>query len=316
MTASVPHQPLSGTGVPEPLSKTTSSTGQPQTKYVIITPVRNEEKQIEQTILSVLQQTVLPSQWILVNDGSQDRTGQIIDEYARRYSWITPVHRSDRGFRQPGTGVVTAFYDGYRSLTVLDWNYVVKLDGDLVLEPDYFEKCFHEFSSDPQLGIGGGLIGHLVNGTTRIERSPLFHVRGATKIYRRGCWEAIGGLLHAPGWDTVDELKANMLGWRTRTFPHILLMQTRPTGARNTIWGNAVKNGRANYVSGYHPLFMFLKCVGRARQKPYVIGGAALLYGYLEGFFQRIPRVQDPELIRYTRKQQLQRLLLRESIWQ
>lgn len=279
--------------------------------------MRDEGDLIERTIQSVAQQTLLPSQWIVVNDGSRDNTGAVLDDYARKYSWMTVVHRPDRGFREPGAGVINAFYAGYELVGVPDWEYIVKFDGDLIVPPDYFANCLSEFRAEPKLGIGGGIIGHMQDGAMRIENGgPLFHVRGATKIYRRDCWEAIGGLLKAPGWDTVDELKANMLGWTTRTFSHLPILQVRPTGSTNTIWGNWVKNGRANYITGYHPLFMFLKCLKRARHKPYLVGGIALMYGYLQGYIKKIPRVEDQELIRYTRKQQLRKLLLRDSIWQ
>jgi poly-beta-1,6-N-acetyl-D-glucosamine synthase len=284
-------------------------------KYVVISPVRDEAHFIEKTILSIVGQTVPPLQWILVDDGSSDRTGAVIDEYMRKYSWITAVHRPNRGFREPGTGVINAFYYGYEFLKPADWDFIVKLDGDLDLAPDYFENCLAEFTRDPKLGIGGGVVGHIEKGTFRIEDNPLFHVRGATKIYRRECWDMIGGLIKAPGWDTVDELKANMLGWVTRSFPNVTLVQRRPTGATNSVWGNWAKNGRANYISGYHPLFMFLKCVSRVGQKPFFITGAALLYGYLSGYFGRIPRIDDADLIKYVREQQLRRLTFRDSIW-
>jgi len=286
-----------------------------QPKYVVISPVRDEGHLIEKTILSIASQTVRPIQWILVNDGSRDNTGAVIDEYAQKYPWITAAHRPDRGFREPGTGVINAFYYGHQFLRPSDWDFIVKLDGDLDLAPDYFENCFAEFSRDPKLGIGGGVVGHMIDGKLQIEENPFFHVRGATKIYRRECWQMIDGLIKAPGWDTVDELKANMLGWSTRSFPNVTAVQCRPTGATNSIWGNWVKNGRANYISGYHPFFMLLKCLSRAGQKPFLITGAGLFYGYVSGYLTRTPRVDDQDLIRYIRKQQLRRLTFRDSIW-
>lgn len=286
-----------------------------QPKYVVISPVRDEGHLIEKTISSIASQTILPVQWILVDDGSKDNTGELIDAYAQKYPWITAVHRPDRGFREPGTGVIDAFYYGYQFLQQTDWDFIVKLDGDLDLTTDYFESCFAEFNRDPKLGIGGGVVGHKEDGKLQIEDNPLFHVRGATKIYRRECWQMIGGLIKAPGWDTVDELKANMLGWTTRSFLSLTLVQQRPTGATNSVWGNWVKNGRANYISGYHPLFMFLKCLSRVRQKPYLLTAVGLLYGYVSGYFAGIPRVEDQDLIRYVRNQQLRRLTFRDSIW-
>lgn len=307
---------------PAPRPASVHCVGQPrgdqpqEQKYVVISPVRDEGDLIGRTIESMLRQSVLPSQWIIVNDGSRDNTGAVVDEYARKYPWITVVHRRDRGFREPGTGVVDAFYSGYPLVRVPDWKFIVKLDGDLIPDPEYFKNCLAEFRDNPTLGIGGGTVGHMLDGAMYIERTPVFHVRGATKIYRRECWEAIGGLIKAPGWDTVDELKANMLGWKTRSFHHLPLLQARPTGATNGIWGNSVKNGRANYITGYHPLFMLLKCLDRARKKPYVVSGVGMLYGYVQAYFTNVPRVRDEALIRYTRAQQVRKLFLRDSIWQ
>lgn len=153
------------------------------------------------------------------------------------------------------------------------------------------------------------------NGVLTRETHPTFHVRGPIKLYRRACWDALGGLVKAPGWDTVDEVKANMVGWRTTTFEDIRVIHIRPTGAEQGVWRDGVKNGRANYVTGYHPLFMLAKCVRRLFRKPYVIGAVALLYGFLTGYLRNIPRVEDKMLIRYVHQQQFRRLCLLESIW-
>jgi poly-beta-1,6-N-acetyl-D-glucosamine synthase len=284
-------------------------------KYLVISPVRDEAAYLESTIECMAAQTVPPREWIIVNDGSSDDTGRIADKAAARYSWIHPIHRVNRGFRKSGGGVVEAFNDGLRSIRSQDWEFIVKMDGDLSFEPDYFERCFHRFLDQPDLGIGGGTICYHENGTKRFEHCPNFHVRGASKIYRRACWEAIGGLWPAPGWDTLDELKANRLGWSTQSFPDQHLIHHRYTGAADGVWGGLVKNGRANYICGYHPFFMIAKCLRRLPRRPYVIGAAALLYGYITGYFKRIPQVDDRETIRFLRRQQLAALWGGETIW-
>ncbi|MCX8089451.1 MAG: glycosyltransferase family 2 protein [Verrucomicrobiae bacterium] len=285
--------------------------------YVIITPVRNEAEFLPLTIRSVVAQTIRPTMWIIVNDGSRDKTGALAEEAARTHSWIRVVHRSDRGFRQAGSGVMEAFYDGYKLVEKEPWEFLVKLDGDLSFEPNYFERCFQAFAADPRLGIAGGTICSLRDGVPQEESKidPTFHVRGATKIYRAECWRAIGGLIRAPGWDTVDEVKANMLGWRTRTLEGINAIHHRPTGAAYGSWNDMAKGGVANYIAGYHPLFMFLKCIRRLADKPYIIGGCALWAGYTKAWLKRMPRVGDPELIRYFQRQQMNRLLGRDSLW-
>ena len=284
-------------------------------KYIVITPVRDEEAYLRFTIESMLAQTVRPSEWVIVNDGSTDGTAGIVDEYAGQHSWIRAVHRVNRGFRKAGGGVVEAFNDGFRTLTNTDWQFIVKMDGDLTFERDYFEKCLDNFHRDPRLGIGGGVICYVENGAKRFEFCPEFHVRGATKVYRRECWDAIGGFWPAPGWDTMDEVKANMLGWGTRSFPDLHLQHHRYTGTADGIWAGMVKNGRANYVCGYHPLFMLAKFFIRLPRRPYLIGSVALLYGYLSGYMKQIPQVNDLQTIGFLRRQQLGRLWGRETIW-
>ncbi len=285
------------------------------TRYVVITPVRDEEEHLRSTIESMIRQTVLPKEWVIVDDGSKDGTGKIIDDYASRYPWIRAVHRKDRGFRKAGGGVVDAFNDGYRALSCGDWDFMTKFDGDLTFETDYFEKCFDEFYRDDKLGVGGGVICYVLDGVKRFEEAPAFHVRGATKIYRKACWDGIGGFLAAPGWDTMDEVKANSLGWKTRSFPQLHLVHHRDTGAADGLWKTLVKYGRANYICGYHPLFMISKCLVRLFRKPYVVGSIGLLYGFISGYVTNVPQVDDRAAIAYLRQQQLGRLLGRESIW-
>jgi biofilm PGA synthesis N-glycosyltransferase PgaC len=125
-------------------------------RYIIITPARDEETYLEKTIESVAQQTVRPLHWIIVNDGSRDRTGEIIDFYAAKYPWIIARHRPNRGYREAGGGVIATFYDGYAQVPTEGWDFLVKLDADLSFAPDYFELCFAEFAKDSRLGIGGG----------------------------------------------------------------------------------------------------------------------------------------------------------------
>jgi poly-beta-1,6-N-acetyl-D-glucosamine synthase len=284
-------------------------------RYVIVTPIRDEEKFIEATIASVKAQTVPPAEWVIVNDGSTDRTGEIIDRYASQLPWIRVVHRENRGFRKSGGGVVEAFYDGYKALQYSGWDFIVKLDGDLSLSPTYFEKCFEHFALDPKLGIGGGDIYHELGGVQKLEATPKFHVRGATKIYRRACWEAIDGLWRAPGWDTIDEVKANMLGWTTYSFNELHIVHHRFTGTAESLWRDKIKRGVACYVTGYHPLFVAASCMSNLFRRPYVAGSAAIAYGFLKSYWNRTPRVNDKQFIKYVRTQQLRRLCGRNTIW-
>lgn len=283
--------------------------------YVIVTPVRDEEAYLPGIVDSVVRQTISPQEWVIVNDGSKDRTAEIIDSAAQRYPWIHAVHLGDRGYRKWGAGIIEAFYAGFNSLSYGGWDFMCKLDGDLSFEPEYFEMAMKQFRENPKLGIGGGVLYHYHNGAKVLERHPLFHVRGGVKIYRRACWDAIGGLWVGPGSDTVDEVKANMRGWITRSFTDLHLIHHRPTGASWGQWGGIVKDGRIDYVYGSHPAFLLAKAVARLTRKPYVIHSAALVYGYVSAYWEKTPRVDDPALIQYLRTQQLNKLLGRESIW-
>jgi poly-beta-1,6-N-acetyl-D-glucosamine synthase len=284
-------------------------------RYVVITPVRDEEQYLPRTIDSMLRQTVYPSEWVIVNDGSQDKSGQIIDDACRKYQWIRAVHLKDRGYRKWGAGIIEAFYAGFRTLTRQDWEFMSKLDGDLSFDPGYFEGAINKFKTNPNIGIGGGVLYHYKNGKRILERHPKFHVRGGVKIFRRACWEALGGLWVGPGSDTVDEVKANMLGWTTASFTDLHMIHHRPTGGSWGCWGGLTKDGKIDYVYGSHPAFLMAKSVVRLVRRPYVVGSVALFCGYVTAYIQRIPRVDDPALIQYLRRQQLNRLLGRETIW-
>ena len=252
-----------------------------------------------------------------VDDGSTDETRDILESAARIHPWITLVTRPDRGFRKSGGGVVEAFDDGYRMLRDADWDFIGKLDGDLTFAPEYFAACLAQFAEDARLGIGGGTILVLENGQCRVDSAgdPPFHVRGATKIYRRACWDQISPLVRAPGWDTIDEVKANMHGWSTRSFAGVCLVQQRATGAADGNCRNWFKNGVANYVTGYHPIFMLGKCVKRVPAKPRVLSALALWIGFCSGYVRRLPQVDDARAVRYLRQQQVRRLLLKSSIY-
>lgn len=285
--------------------------------YVVITPARNEAERIVHTIESMVAQTHRPLRWVIINDGSTDDTALHLDRAAQAHPWILPVHRPDRGFRKQGGGVIEAFYDGYPLVESIPWEFIVKFDADLAFDPDYFERCLAHFDLDPSLGIAGGAVwtrlgDHFFNDGAS---DPPFHVRGATKIYRRACWLAIGGLIQLTGWDTFDEVKANSIGWSTRTLPEIRVTQLRQTGGVDGSWRNWFKNGRANYIIGYHPAFMLAKCVRRLFQKPYFLAALALATGFFSGYLQQVRRVPDPEAIRFLRRQQFRALLGQPSFW-
>ncbi|MGB8475388.1 MAG: glycosyltransferase family A protein [Candidatus Acidiferrum sp.] len=312
MRADDPPEPMQGAESNSKLTRPNLPV--PPVKYCIITAVRDEERFIAGAIDSVVGQTIQPAEWIIVDDGSSDATAGIVAERMQGYSWIQFIQRKNRGYRSTGGGI-EAFLDAYPLLQTQDWEYLVNLDGDLTFAPDYFARCFEHFQEMPQLGIGGGTLYSRKEGGLEVERAPLFHVRGATKIYRRECWEKLGGLSRSLGWDTIDEIKANRLGWKTQSFEDLHLIHHRTSGTAWGEWRFAVLDGEADYLVGYHPAFFFFKCLRHLFHPPYLLRGLAVAYGYLRCLARRTPRIADRELRNYLRRQQLRCLLGMSSIW-
>ena len=279
-------------------------------KYVVISPVRDEARFIDKTLQSMVSQSVKPCEWIIVNDGSKDGTEQIVERYTELYPWMKLINRPDRGFRKRGGGVVDAFYDGYDTIACEDYGIIVKLDGDLSFEAAYFERLLERFAAMSELGIAGGEC-YVLDGGVWVSEGT-HHVRGSTKVYRRECFEAIGGLKRSLGWDGVDVWKARMLGWKTVCFTDLKVLHLRPVGADTGKIKGKIETGRAAYFIGYHPLFMLARGLRRMADKPYVLGGLALLGGYFGDWLTRRERVDDPELINYVRQAQLRALTLRD----
>jgi glycosyltransferase involved in cell wall biosynthesis len=282
--------------------------------YVLITPARNEEAYIEKTIQSVISQSVKPLEWIIINDGSTDKTREIIEKYVEKYNWIKIIERPDEGHR-PGVGVVEAFYTGYSQIENKDFDYIVKLDGDLSFEPFYFEKLFQKFKENPRLGMASGKTYVPEGKRLVLERCPDYHVRGASKVYKKECFKQIGGLSATLGWDTIDELKAQMKGWETRSYKDLVLLHYKRIGLRQKgITKGWFLGGQRFYYIGYHPIFIIAKGIYRMFDKPYIIGGLAIIFGYFKALLRKEKQINDKEMIRFLRKQQLRRLIFRKPL--
>ena len=276
-------------------------------KYAVISPVKNEAAFIEQTIRSMTSQSLPPAAWVIVNDGSQDATEAIVQKYAQEFSWIRIVNRQDQGVRQRGKGVVEAFYCGYDALTE-PYDFIVKLDGDVSFDPDYFESLFERFSADPQLGIAGGGLYEKPDGHTWILYTVREHVRGCTKVYRRECFEAIGGLVASMGWDGIDEWKALSKGWKVESFLDLKIYHYRFTGAATGYLKSCIEQGHGAYRMGYHPLFMLARGIRRMTDRPYVIGGIAMAGSYFMSWLRKQEMLVDPSVVRYVRQTQMEKL--------
>lgn len=280
--------------------------------YVLITPARNEEDFIELTIQSVIAQTVLPLRWVIVSDGSTDRTDEIVRRYAQEHEWIDFVRMPERIDRHFG-GKVTCFNAGYARLAGLDYSVVGSLDADLSFESGYFEFLLSRFASDSRLGVAGTPFAE--NGKTYDFRfSSQDHVSGACQLFRRECYEEIGGYvpLKGGGIDSVAVMTARMKGWRARTFTEMVTEHHRPMGTGNG-GGKIPANfrlGQRAYRLGWHPLWQLVRSLYQMTKRPYVVGGAALLSGYLYGFVRQLDCPISKELVEFQRRDQVRRLRL------
>jgi poly-beta-1,6-N-acetyl-D-glucosamine synthase len=283
-------------------------------KYVIISPVRNEDEFLEITINAVIKQTVQPSEYIIVDDGSTDRSPEIIAKYTQQYSWIKSITRP-KGEHRPGGGVVEAFYTGFDIMETKDWNYVIKMDGDVKFAPDYFEFQMKKFEENPRLGMTSGKTYQPKGDDLILDKMPDDHTRGPAKMYKRECWDAIGGLPKVLGWDTLDELKAQVLGWETRSYKELVLIHYKPIGFKQKkIVKRELKAGERQHYLAYHPLFVASRAVYRCFQKPYIIAGILNFIGFVYAEIARSEQITDQAIKKHLRKKQMERLLFKRRL--
>jgi len=279
-----------------------------QRRYVVITPTRDEEATVETTVRSMLAQSVRPVHWVIVNDGSTDRTREIVAGHLAANPWIRLVDRQNRGFRALGGGVVQAFDEGLAQAGS-DWDFVVKLDADLAFEPDYFERMLRHFGENPKLGMASGKTFLVKDGVKSIEWCHDEHVRGPAKMYSRACFEAIGGLEAVRGWDMIDETTAQMAGFETRSFIEDEIIHLRPIdGRQSNVLRSRYEMGRLYWYLGYHWLYHVVRSARSTLQDyPRPLGGLMLLAGYLAAALARAPR-RDARYVAFVQERQRARL--------
>ena len=279
-------------------------------KYVVITAARNEADYIENTIQSLTAQTVLPLQWIIVDDGSTDATAEIASRAADKHDWIKVIRRGDRGFRNVGGGNVDAIYDGLENLAEVDYDLLSVVDADLRFGPDYFAVLLGKFKSNPKLGIGAGRVYDLIDGKERKLRSRPEITFGALKCWRRACFQEIGGIGRHPGWDGVDCYAAMMQGWQSWTFDdeeRLKITHLRPMGSsQKSIYNGRIRRGRAMYVMGAHPLWVPASAFYHVMEPPYLLGSLCVIYGYAKAWWQGEQRCVDNQMIQFIRSRQMQ----------
>lgn len=272
-------------------------------RYVIVSPVKDEEAYIERTLESVIGQTIRPVRWVIVDDGSSDGTPQILRTYAEKHDWIQVLRIERDSSRDLGVTEIRAFAEGYKTLVNEEYDLIAKLDCDLELPADYFERLILEFQKRRRLGIASGVYLEKPGHDWIPVSMPEYHAAGASKVVRRECFESIGGFVLQRGWDTIDEIKALMRGWETThftalTFYH-LRCEGRAMGARRT----NLLHGEIYYVTGGGVMFLALKLLHRCfRSRPYVLGGLGMLWGYLRCVVSGKKRGVNVEEARFYRK--------------
>ena len=289
------------------------STIPPDRRYCLITPCRNEEAYARIAIESIARQSLPPSRWIIVDDGSTDTTPEILAEYARQLPYLKVVRRTDRGYRQLGGGVIDAFYEGYRTIDPRQFDYLGKVDLDLDLPPKYFELLVGRMEQNRRIGTCSGQAyfpaagGKLVSEKCGPENSL-----GMTKFYRTACFEEIGGFIRALMWDAIDCHRARMLGWIAVRFdePDLRFVHLRPMGTSDRSWWTGrARHGAGQYFMGTGPTYLLASALYRMTRPPRVVGGLGMLWGYLRSAIRRETGYDDPEFVRFLRRFQRDCLL-------
>jgi len=281
----------------------------PLPNYVLITPARNEVQFIELTLRSVVSQTIRPLRWVIVSDGSTDGTDELIHKYASENPWIEFVRlpeRSERHF----AGKVMAFNVGWERVKPLQYAIIGNLDADVSFDPDYFEFLLAKFAENPRLGVGGT---PFTEGSVTYDYrfSSVEHVSGACQLFRRECFEELGGYtpIKGGGIDLVAVVTARMRGWQSRSFPERVCVHHRKMGsALNKGLKLQFKWGQKDYRLGGHPVWQLFRCIYQMSRRPYILGGLACLTGYYYAFVSRRPRDVSAEFIVFRGREQMQRL--------
>jgi glycosyltransferase involved in cell wall biosynthesis len=278
-------------------------------KYVLITPARNEARFIEKTLESMVTQTLPPERWVIVDDGSTDGTAEIVQKYARRYPWIDLVQRPqrlDRSF----AGKVHAFNVGLERLRTVAFDVIGNLDGDLSFDAEYLEFLIHKFAEDPRLGVAGTpFVDNDGYDSARDSFEGENHVAGGCQLFRRECFEDVGGYIPNPagGIDWIAVTTARMKGWKTRSFPEKRFHHYRRLGtADKSGMAASFSYGEKDYFLGSSPIWQLFRVAYRSTKRP--LDGIGLLAGYCWAGLRRIDRPVSRELIWFYRREQMNKL--------
>jgi biofilm PGA synthesis N-glycosyltransferase PgaC len=282
-------------------------------RVLVISPVRNEAAHIERVARSVAAQTLPPIAWVVVDDGSTDDTLAQLSALEREIGFLRvharPADTESVVDRLAVAAAPRTFNYGLKMAGDVDFTHIVKLDGDIDLPPDYFERLFERFDEDPRIGMACGNLIEPRGGRMALLPIPSTHVHGALKCYTRACWDAIGGVQERLGWDTIDETYARMRGFKTRNYMDIMAIHLRPhASADGTLRGRA-RHGQCAYIAHFGPVWIALRSLKIARSRPVPISGLAFFYGYARAWARRVEQVPDREFRRFVRRELRLRML-------
>jgi hypothetical protein len=279
-------------------------------RYVLVTAAYNEDKYIEGLIKSVAAQTHKPLRWVIVSDGSTDRTEEVVTDYAARYAFIG-LHRVTKDHPRNFAAQVHAINAGFSLLDGLAYDYIGNLDSDVSFAPTYFETLIGRFEQDPRLGLAGGYICEEHNG--EFKPRPLNRVTSvphAVQFFRRECFQVLGGYLPLPygGPDWHAEVTARMNGWAVRSFPDLRVFHHRPTASAEGRLRSWYRQGLEAYSLGSHPAFEVAKTCVRLGSRPPLVGALVRLSAFALASIRRLDRPVPDEFVRFLRAEQMARL--------
>lgn len=279
--------------------------------YVLITAAHNEQDFIEKTILSVINQSHKPAEWIIVSDGSTDKTESIVSKYASENSFIKLLINNRKEGRDFASKVY-ALNIGLKNIQTSEFDYIGILDADVSFEKNYYSSLIEEFKKNPKLGIAGGNYFDIIGGKKVSVCASAYSVRGATQFFRKKCFDVIGGIkpIKYGGEDALACYSARMNGWEIKNIDSLIVLHHRPTGMTGShIFKTRFRDGFVEYNLGYNPLFQFIKCVKRIIEKPFLIGSTLRFAGFWFAYLSREKRIVSEELIKFIREEQLSRIV-------
>jgi biofilm PGA synthesis N-glycosyltransferase PgaC len=281
-------------------------------RLLVISPVRNEAAHLELIAAAMERQTRPPDTWVVVDDGSTDDTPAILARLAERIAFLKVLSVTEQPVSEPvkdrlaSAAAPRTFNRGLNSVVWESFTHVAKLDGDIELPPDYYERLLGEFERDPELGLAGGVWAEPdPHGEGwRVQPIPLeHHVMGSLKCYSIECFQAIGGMQERLGWDTIDQTYARMRGFRTCSFPGLVARHHRPWGSADGTLRGRARHGQCAYIVHYTLPWVALRALKVARERPRGLTGVAFLYGYVRCAVRGVPRVEDREFRGFVRRE-------------